>query len=395
MEYLAVFTYIIFLIVKYDILKENNYKKTNYYLLLIIFILLSGLRYRVGGDTLVYMKYFESQVVPLSDLTIDSFKDVRYQPLCILLFSLSKSLGDNFFIFQLIASAIINIGIFFFFSKTTIKYFSAVLIYYVCNYLYFNTEVMREGMAISIILCGFLYLMKYKILKFYLFVFIAFLFHPFAIIMVIVPFFISTKIPIKVKAGFVIIVSTILFVVNLNDFIFFKLLPYIPISVITDTIDLYINNEAATESFFSFKGALVVFIPIPFLIYFFFISDTKKNSVMNIDKQFLYSILLIYILLVVLTLQMPIISRISNYFWAFSVIAFCVIIYSLKYKDLISNLICTIFIFSILTFWQVRIISHKTDSIPDYVKYYPYYSVFNKQEDSTREMAFEYVWRPY
>lgn len=393
MEYFIILIYLIFLVFWFDIREKTDYKKTNYYILLIIFILFAGLRYRIGGDTMTYMYNFDTVMVDLNKLTLSDLTETRYQPLCVLLFSLSKSCGDNFFVFQIIAAAITNISIFNFFSKVCTKYFTSITIYFICNYIYFNMEIMREAMALSMLLYGFLALGENKFVKFYLFVLFAYLFHPFAAIIGIAPFFTTSKISLKIKLIAIVGLSCFMFVINLNEFIFIKLLPYLPIQVISDTIDMYADNDAATTSFFSFKGLLVVLASFPFLAIFVYKYKLIYNKGLIMMKRDVFlSLLFLYIIFVLISVQIPIAKRITNYLWCFSAVAIGSLFFEVNYRNLFSKVMVLFSAFVIMVAWQIRIYSHEQDSFPLYVNYYPYYSVFSKEISYEREIAHN-IWK--
>ena len=87
-----------------------------YYFNLLVLILFAGLRYRIGGDTLLYMGMFE-ECPKLQDLKYFDFASAQYNPLWYILNGLSRSIYDDFFLFQLIHAFIVNVSFFHFFRK--------------------------------------------------------------------------------------------------------------------------------------------------------------------------------------------------------------------------------------------------------------------------------------
>ena len=60
MIYFVVFILLLIPVVKYDWMAKTGGESKWYYLNLVVLILLAALRYRVGGDTLMYMSVYDS-----------------------------------------------------------------------------------------------------------------------------------------------------------------------------------------------------------------------------------------------------------------------------------------------------------------------------------------------
>lgn len=58
MIYLIVFIYLLYLSVRYDILGREDYRWTHYRIAVTLLILVAGLRWRVGSDTVSYASDF-------------------------------------------------------------------------------------------------------------------------------------------------------------------------------------------------------------------------------------------------------------------------------------------------------------------------------------------------
>ena len=114
--YILVILFLIICTIQYDSGNVVRGKKYFYIIAFIILTLLSGLRYRIGVDTLQYEQWFEYRLPVLSqikqsDLSISN----AYGPLFVLLASVIKSLGASWVIFQLVHSFILNLSVFIFF----------------------------------------------------------------------------------------------------------------------------------------------------------------------------------------------------------------------------------------------------------------------------------------
>ena len=168
MIYILVFILLLIPVVKYDLMAKSGGEGGWYFFNLVVLILLAGLRYRVGGDTLMYMSMY-AEWPAIDELKYFDFEDALYNPLWYVYTSIAKSLSDEFWVLQIIQSVIVNCIFFHFFRKYSPQYyFSAILLYYVGYYCYFNMEVMREALCICILLLATSWLLEKKWIKYIL-----------------------------------------------------------------------------------------------------------------------------------------------------------------------------------------------------------------------------------
>lgn len=200
MLYAFVVIYAMFLVSYYDFHKEHKmYRNLNYSFLCVILILIAGLRYKVGGDTIRYMESFMFEMPTLDKIRFDGLLGNQYSggstymPLSLLLFSFCKSISNSFYFLQLVCAGFINIVFFWFFKKHTPYYFAAALFFIVISYLEFNTEIMRESIAIAFTVIGMNALLKKKIITYYFYCFIALGFHLSALSAFAFPLFMLIK----------------------------------------------------------------------------------------------------------------------------------------------------------------------------------------------------------
>ena len=174
----------VFGVYKFDINKKRG-GQILYYFLFIYLVLLIGLRFEVGGDTLVYMEDYKWR----PDLAEWEFSWTDYyEPLYTLLCALAKSIGSDFVYFQLLHSLIFNTCLFYFISKNTEYKFSALFLCFIYYYLYFSTEILRESLAIFVFILNYRNYERGNWGKYYLGVCVAVLFHISAVILLIFPF---------------------------------------------------------------------------------------------------------------------------------------------------------------------------------------------------------------
>lgn len=172
-------------IFRFDINGENKYKNCLYIFLMLYLILLIGLRFEVGGDTLVYMEEYIWR-----DNIFDwefSWTDY-YEPLYALLCAFTKTVSEDFVYFQMLHSIVINICLFYFIAKSTKYRFSALFFCLIYYYLYFTTEILRESLAIFVFVLNIRNYEEGHWIRYYIGVFIAILFHISAVILLLFPF---------------------------------------------------------------------------------------------------------------------------------------------------------------------------------------------------------------
>ena len=110
--------------------KSNMTKLVPYMILLIFVILISGLRYRVGIDTLNYMEVYNSlpSANNISDI-FDSEGNYSMRPLFLLLVVISKLFSNDFWVCQLLHAIILNSCVFYFLYKESKYPFFCVAMY--------------------------------------------------------------------------------------------------------------------------------------------------------------------------------------------------------------------------------------------------------------------------
>lgn len=154
----------------------NNTKLLAITIICLYMILLMGLRYRVGMDTMNYMRVFNN--LPSWESYRDgNFSKLRYEPGFIITGIFCKSICNEFWFFQLVIAAITNTGVFIFIYKYCRNPFVGILVYIVMIWLYFSTEIMREGVAVSIFLLNYKNLKSKKWIRYYFISLLSISFH--------------------------------------------------------------------------------------------------------------------------------------------------------------------------------------------------------------------------
>lgn len=386
MLYLFIILYLIVLIYFFDCNKiKSRYKNVHYNLILIILVLVSGLRYRMAPDSVAYMDNFRYLTVPLSELTLQSFTESRYQPFWILINSFCKSIG-SYVLLQILCALILNVCVFHFFKKTTTKIFTCILFYFLVDYFYFNMEIVRESLAIGVFLLAMIKYNEKKMFKTYFLILIAFLFHHFAAILFLVPFFLTNKISLKYKLIF--LTSIILFLFSFGS-------PLLIIeSYLVKFSALDVSVYDLTDFNISLFGYIYTSLKIIPVIVVIFVYRKKEIPNVYFNRNLLYLLSLLYVFIMIIRITtIPFIERFSNYFIFFVILLLTGAMFDIIDKQVIKPLrFCSILITSILCLlFQVFPYLERNPmfGVPLYKRYYPYYSVFSEKTDPERELITE------
>lgn len=159
MIYLLILIYSLTLSFVYDFGNLRIGKKMNLLIVFMVLVSLSGFRYRIGGDSYFYIKMYE-YLPTLPELSSIELGVSKLQPLWLLLNAISRTISPDFFVFQLLHALIVNSIIFYFFRKYTKYVFTAVLLYFIGFYGYFNFEILRESLAICVFLLSLEFFVK-------------------------------------------------------------------------------------------------------------------------------------------------------------------------------------------------------------------------------------------
>lgn len=357
-----------------------------YFFIFILFTLLTGLRYRVGGDALAYEDYFYAYPDLSSYFSFLKKGNIsfEYQPLYILFVAICKSLNPDYYFYQLIHAFIVNTVIFWFIKKNTQFVFTTVLILYLfLFYFYFTFDIQREILAICCFLLGFKYFKNNNWPIFYIFAIIAFFFHISAFFLLLLPFF---KL-IKITREFIIISIIISIPIIISKAVF---LDYIKLFLFTESMQN--KGESYAKVDFSIKGIIFyysirVLTIVPFLFYY------SKNKIQE-DKQ---DWLLSAIFIVSIISQLMVGSdRFNNYLYIPFIIFLVNFIFSKKYyhKANISKrvLLFTVYVF-LFSVTGIKLFVGNFKNNYYYNVFFPYSHVFDKERNPDREKFMYYLWK--
>jgi len=265
MTYALIFLLLLFCVYFYEIKQHETSRKLLYFLTFTALILMVSLRYRVGGDSLFYENYFPFNP-KLNDVVRFYLNDnyLNYQPLWILMVSLSKTLIDHITFFHFLHSLIFNLALFIFLKRYTNKPFSVLLILFVSLlYFYFSFEIQRQTMSIAVFLLSVRYLEEKKWVKYFLLSVVAYYFHMSAIILFVLPCMNMLK--------FRMIYLYFLFSATIVLFFFrFELLDFVKPVFVNEYVKLkmqaYSEIQFSNLGFWAFFSVRVLLF-LPFMLY--------------------------------------------------------------------------------------------------------------------------------
>lgn len=197
MIYLVILLLLVFCVWYYDVCGDNKYKEIVYWALFVIFFLLSGLRYKIGIDTIMYMRTWDQYgdfldfdwIHDIERFQNSSLTVERYRPAWILYCMLLRTFTHQFVIVQLVTSLLFNVALFRIIRKYSPYRFLTLLIFFISfKFLEFEFEIMRETVAVAffLLISADAFIEK-KWVRYYVGVTIAFLFHPSALMMFALP----------------------------------------------------------------------------------------------------------------------------------------------------------------------------------------------------------------
>lgn len=362
----------LFGIYRYDYKRHITARKECFYCLCMYLTLIAGLSYKVGSDSIFYMDAY-SEIPTLSQLKSAYFSESPYQPLFFLLCVLCKSVTPKIWLMHLVQSYIVCFAYFKFINENTRFIFTGALMFMTCMYPYFCYEIYKESLAIAMMLLGYNYLPQKKYIKYYVFAFLATMFHFSGIIAFFIPFIGNLKfnkfflIWIAVLATLLTVFQTfILYIIQSG---IFKLS-----DIIIQKLDYYtlVVTDRYNDNWYLMALLRNVLVPLGTII-------CIKKLFKTIPFEWAF---IIYILLGIGTLQFALIfDRPINYVLPFVVLSLSEVMgqsYRKRtYKFLTTFMVCFVFWFACRGWFYAR---EETWRLM-----IPYESIFDERTDTKRE----------
>jgi len=377
MIYLIIIVLLVFFSFIYDFSNLKGGEKLFYNLMWFIFVLLFGLRYRVGGDTINYMIVYDSMPT-ISELIKHGFRIGKLQPLWQILCAFAKSIHPDFVVLQIIHAIIVNTIIFKFIKANTKYYFTGILLYFLYYSFYFNVEILRESLAISFFLLSLNSFLRKKWFIYYIWVTISFLFHYSAIILFVIPLFHSLKLNRKT---FILLISYFVFGLIISKYFVMILDSFHSGDGIIDSIRTYLDYKF---TIFGVISVLLLYIVLPSSVYYL------SKKIFKIESKY-YVFLGFYVVVGCSISYFSIFFRFVNYFTPILCLFFTEILHLLfRQKGILRlRLLVTMILFIMIsTIFMKRYFTDTSEFANGtrwYSRWYPYVSVFNKKLDIDRE----------
>lgn len=325
--------------------------------LCVYMILLMGLRYRVGLDTINYMSSF-SQLPSWHSFAHSNIFENRFEPGYMAICILCKSVSKDFWLVQLIFSAITNIGIFVFIYRYCKNPFWGIFTYIVIAWLYFSAEIMRESAAISVFLLNYENLRKHNWIKYYLFSIFSIILHFSAIFIWFFPLVTKLKHVSKYYIMLVLLFATCMpFFENINEYL-------------TGSIALRVAGNLDRVETINMNWR-IAFLLRSAVLPAFSIYIAHRNHIYEQFKPFV----LFHILLCAGSFSIPLIFlRFTNY----TILFVCVYVSNLIVCNRLTSF-TRVCIVGLMLLSHVHYYSTMKD------RWIPYHSIVNPVKDKTRE----------
>lgn len=243
----------------------------------LVVIFFGGLRYQVGVDWYNYQSIFlESK--------FDDLVDSDIEPLFNLLNVVIKYLNLDYHLFVFLVFSISTILKFKFFLKYSSSFFVALLVYFPIQFMTYDINGIRQGLAIGIIFWSIEFILKRNFFKFFIIVLVATSFHYSAAIFL--PFYFIANMKFRGIYIHTIIISSIILGFILQDSLLAFLMPKLSgfDTVFSQKVSTYSENDNFGKGIsfgFSSIHRLIIF----YLFYYFYdkinVNKALKNILLN------------------------------------------------------------------------------------------------------------------
>lgn len=377
MVYIVVTLILVFGAVFFDRQTSAKGSKIWYIVEWIAIVLLAGLRYRVGGDTLSYHDDFQT-FPTLSQLTSEDFTK-KYNFLWVIFESWCKTTVDDFAFLQIVHAIIFNSILFWFVKKHSSRPFSVILYFSLLFFFRYNTETIRASLSVAMFLLSYDYLINKKYIYYFCFCALAYGFHNEGLIMFIFPIVHLLK---KIKISIASVTAIILVSIGAMFIDFLPLMSNILSSSerVSENFRFYAEN-ATYGSGVSLLGYMKVFV-LGFL-WIFLLWVLKGNHY----RELRTFVVLFYFTSFQVLNYSNIFYRIQDFLNPLMMIAVgeCIVIF--KKDSAFLKKVSFYLLFSSL--FIDKILSYSNGS---WVLFFPYYSIFDPQISSLREVYYYELW---
>lgn len=365
-------------IVRYDINGKTQYRNECYFVMLIIFILIAGLRYRLGVDTTRYLTRFYYETPKLQNIT---WNDLEFgtDPLYTLFNSVVLTLGGKFYVVQLLHATFVNTLIFKYIKRHTDAIFISIFIYFIWQYAAINMEEMRAAMSLVVCLFANDYMLDKKWVKGILLYVIGCLFHVSTILVMLMPllFFLRfNKIGISVMViafmvGFIIqsIISDYIALIEISD-------------AVDNKVERYANNEKYMEAKKNIFGYLSSIIIYGYAVISMWYMKTGKigSRLMRLEP-----LIMVFLIYAMIGIGLPLAYRFVRFYVVYYIMFVSeFVIYLFRWDPKLGRNVVYAKALAIM-FPFFLLIARVRFQNRTWVRYHPYSSIFDQKLDHERE----------
>ena len=374
----------------------------SYWGFFVVLVLIAGLRYRIGTDSVVYENDYVD-FPTLWELGKFKFSSTRFEPGFVVFASIPKSISPDFILLQFFQSIVVNLVIFWFIQKNTSHRFLALSLYFIALFLNLNTQVMREALAVCAFLLAWPSFRDGKWLWYYLLCILATTLHTSALITLLLPIMCIPGIKQAFRLGWrTIVISCVILAIGFFISVHFK--DFFTLLAVNDRMAERAHeygSDAWSGNVLNPIGMITLFLQFCFypLVAIFFMRYKYKNLGDRIQqKKFerLEAMVLIGVYFSLLSIPMFIMARYFNYFGMFGFVLIASLVsdrvYYKKKKFKLKPVYWVIILLPLygLIFNSYFAPANKSGTLKAYMRYYPYNSRFDPEMYRDREDIFHY-----
>lgn len=378
MIYFVILFLLLVLSIRYDINGKTAYRDQWYMAVIVILILVAGLRFRLGVDTINYIYMFYHDFPMISDISIDTFLSSDQPPLWILLNSIIKSLNGKFFFVQLVQATVLNVLMLKYFKKHSSYPFVCATLYFLWRYQWYSMVVMKAAIALSIILFANDYFLKKKYVKGVFLILIATGFHQSSIVLMITPFLTFLRFN---RIGVVFLVSAFFFGAFLQSKLGDVFVLFDAAEGLSNKLDSYMDNDefmTQNHNLNYFMLQVYPFIIYPVLSLVYLKRNCKESQILTLEP-----ILMMALLFLMMQFSIYVMYRFTYIYTPYYILFFVHFFMEFSKNSFkLSKPLAYVRTFTIVfpLLFSIAYISPLTK-----VDFYPYSSVIEKSIDKGRE----------
>ncbi len=345
---------VILLTMIFALFSNDKNKKVQVFVIMSLLTLIAGLRhYTIGSDTLAYLRNFNRMVYYGNEY----FEIARFEIGYVLLQYAVIKIFANFNVFLFVCAAFINYSFGSMICKYSKKPLLSVLLFILLRYFFGEMNILREYLAVAILLLSLKHVCNRKIVPFLIMILLASTFHTSALFAIPIYFLYDKEITFKNK----IIISAVTGIIYL---FLGNVLIYITsrIGIYNNYVELFINsNKLGNLLEILISICIYIFIKKLYKIYKENIKETEIKF-----YNFLINISFIIIPLQIISYKISVFNRLVTYYSIFNILIISNFLYLIKDKKkrfLIQTIIIVLFFayFGIITYYR-----------PEWNKVFPY-----------------------